>query len=89
MPHDIFHYYGFDWLASALAVAMIYNLGSGRRIGFAFGMAANLSWFVFAALTLSVPIFLSNIVFITLNFRGWRSWAAKQPASLPTKEQIA
>jgi hypothetical protein len=72
--HSLFQFYGIDWLASGMTLAMIYSLGSGRRIGFGFGMIANLSWLLFASLAASLPIFLSNAVFLVLNIRGWRAW---------------
>ncbi len=72
-------FYGLDWLASGLAIAMIWQLGSGKRIGFAFGMAANLSWVAFAAVTLSAPILIANLVFLALNIRGWRAWTNPKP----------
>jgi nicotinamide riboside transporter PnuC len=80
----LLQFYGIDWVASAMAVAMIHNLGNGRRIGFAFGMTANLSWLAFAALSHSLPILLSNLVFLALNIRGWRAWQGK-----PQQEQPA
>ena len=67
-------YYGIDWLASALAVLMIYFLGNKNRIGFYFGVAANFNWFVFAILAASPPIFVSNLVFLGLNLRGIYKW---------------
>jgi nicotinamide riboside transporter PnuC len=84
MTHSLFQFYGIDWLASLMAIAMIYSLGNGRRIGFAFGITANLSWLAFAALSHSLPILLSNIVFLALNIRGWRAWQGK-----PHQEQPA
>jgi len=74
----LLQFYGIDWLASLMAVAMIYNLGNGRRIGFGFGVIANISWLVFAVLAASMPILLSNLVFLALNLRGWRAWQSKQ-----------
>jgi nicotinamide riboside transporter PnuC len=71
---NLLQFYGIDWLASTMTVAMIYSLGNGRRIGFGFGVIANLSWIVFASLAASLPILLSNIIFLALNIRGWRAW---------------
>ena len=68
------HYYGIDWLASSLAVLMIYHLGNKNPIGFYFGVSANLTWFVFAIMASSPPILLSNLVFFALNVRGISKW---------------
>jgi hypothetical protein len=55
---------------------MIYFLGNKNKLGFVFGLAANLSWMAFALITASLPIFLSNIVFMALNIRGLLRWRA-------------
>jgi nicotinamide riboside transporter PnuC len=78
MIGNFFNYYGFDWLASMFAVLMIYNLGNKNPVGFYFGLSANLSWFIFSVLASSVPIFLSNIIFFTLNVRGIYKWRSVQ-----------
>lgn len=82
--HTLTHYYGIDWLASAFAVLMIYFLGNQNRIGFYFGVAANLTWLVFAVLSASPPIFLSNTLFLFLNLRGIRKWKANPSATQPS-----
>lgn len=68
------HYYGIDWLASSLSLLMIYSLGNKKRIGFYFGVAANLTWLVFAIITFNPPIFLSNTVFLVLNLHNISKW---------------
>lgn len=79
------HYYGIDWLASCLSVLMIYFLGNKTRIGFFFGISANLSWLVFAVMASSPPIFISNSIFLALNTRGLGKWkTVPQPAITPT-----
>lgn len=74
MSEAFSHYHGVDWLASIFAVLMIYSLGGRKRIGFWFGICANLSWMAFAVFSESLPIFLSNIVFLALNVRGLVKW---------------
>lgn len=78
------HYYGIDWLASSLAVLMIYFLGNQNRIGFYFGVAANLTWLVFAVLSASPPIFLSNTLFLFLNLRGIKKWKVSLAVTHPS-----
>lgn len=77
-------YYGIDWMASSLAVLMLYFLGNKNRIGFFFGVGANLNWLVFAIMASSPPIFLSNLVFLAMNLRGIYKW--KKAATLELKE---
>lgn len=79
------HYYGIDWLASILSMLMIYHLGNKNRIGFFFGISANLTWFIFAIMAMSPPIFLSHLIFFGLNIRGmvkWRKAAIIQPTGV-------
>lgn len=71
---SIVQYHGIDWVASSLAAMMNYFLGNKNRIGFYFGIAANLTWLAFAILAASPPIFLFNFVFLTLNLRSIRKW---------------
>lgn len=81
----ITHYYGIDWLASSLSVLMIYFLGNKNRIGFFFGISANLSWLIFAVMASSPPIFVSNCIFLVLNMRGIGKWkTVSQPQINPT-----
>lgn len=68
------HYYGIDWLAFILSMLMIYHLGNKNRIGFYFGISANLTWFIFAIMASSPPIFLSHVIFFALNVRGINKW---------------
>ena len=70
----ITQYYGIDWLASIFAILMIYNLGNQNPLGFAFGVAANISWIGFAIMTHSMPIIACNIIFLMLNIRGITKW---------------
>jgi len=67
-------YHGIDWVASSLAAMMNYFLGNKNRIGFYFGIAANLTWLAFAVFAASPPIFLFNLVFLALNVRSIRKW---------------
>jgi nicotinamide riboside transporter PnuC len=77
MIQHFLQYYGIDWLASTMSLLMIYSLGSGRRVGFTFGVSANLSWIIFASLSHSAPILFSNLIFLMLNIRGWCAWKPK------------
>lgn len=78
----ITHYYGIDWLASSLSMGMIYFLGNKNRIGFYFGISANLSWLVFAIMASSPPIFISNAIFLGLNIRGTQKWKITKTQAL-------
>lgn len=68
------HYYGVDWFAASMSVLMIYYIGNKNRIGFYFGLAANITWLIFAIMASSPPIFLSNVIFLLLNLRGISKW---------------
>lgn len=67
-------HYGLDWLAVGFTMAALYRLGSKRRDGFAFGMASNLLWLTFGLLVASSAMALANVVFFTLNLRGFLRW---------------
>lgn len=82
-------FYGIDWLASSLSVLMIYFLGNKNRIGFFFGISANLSWLVFAVIVSSPPIFISNAVFLILNSRGIRKWKNPLQPLVPTTGELS
>lgn len=80
---NLYAYYGVDWLASSLSVLMIFFLGNKNKVGFLFGLSANLSWLLFAWLAASPAIFLSNTIFFVLHVRGavrWKKTAAQDRA---------
>ncbi len=70
-------YYGVDWLAMFMTFFSLYYLGEKKRYGFIFGLLANLSWLAFGIMAHSIANPVANIVFITLNIRGWRNWKTK------------
>jgi len=67
-------YYGFDWLALIIGVVGIWKLGSKKRSGFLFYMAAAASGFVFAILADSVAYIIVNTITFVLQLRGYLKW---------------
>ncbi|MFH1089760.1 MAG: hypothetical protein V1716_05055 [Candidatus Uhrbacteria bacterium] len=67
-------YYGFDWLALMIGVVGIWKLGSKKRSGFLFYIAAAASGFIFAVLANSVAYMVVNIITIVLQLRGYLKW---------------
>ena len=73
MEH-IVAYYGVDWLAMILTIFSIYDLGLKRRRGFVLGMGANVAWFTFGVMAGSVANPVANVIFLSMNFKGFLNW---------------
>lgn len=67
-------YYGVDWTAMVMIFFSLYYLGEKRRAGFVFGVLASISWLTFGILAGSVANVIANVIFITLNIRGYLNW---------------
>ncbi len=67
-------YYGVDWLAMTMTFSSLYLLGQKSRIGFVFGILANISWFTFGIMAHSIANSIANVIFVFLNIRGYRRW---------------
>ncbi len=72
----VWRYAGIDWLAMALTLAAIYLLGNQSRAGFTTMMGGNTCWIVVGFLSGSMAMMLANLVFLTMNARGWLKWSA-------------
>ena len=70
----IFGYLGVEWLAMVMTFLSLHCLGAKRRSGFIFGMLANVSWFAFGVMAQSLANPVANIVFFSLNARGYVKW---------------
>ena len=74
-------YYGIDWLAMVFTVLSICYLGEKKRIGFVYGLLANVCWFIFGVLAVSIANPVANTIFLVLNIRGYLNW--RREASPP------
>ena len=77
MTDILLSYYGVDWTAMVMTFFSLYYLSEKRRIGFVFGVLASVSWLTFGILASSVANVLANIIFISLNVRGYINWQKK------------
>lgn len=68
------NYYGIDWLAMLLTVLAIYLLGNKARYGFVLMTLGNVCWVTMGVLTDSMAMILANLIFLTMNVRGWFKW---------------
>ena len=74
-------YQGIDWIAMVMTFFFLYYLGEKRRCGFVFGILASISWLTFGILAESIANVIANVIFITLNLRGYLNWKEKQQTS--------
>jgi len=74
MTDIVLSYYGVDWTAMVMTFFSLYYLGEKRRAGFVFGVLASISWLTFGVLAGSIANVIANIIFITLNIRGYVNW---------------
>jgi hypothetical protein len=72
------NYYGIDWFAMLMTFFSLYYLGKKMKRGFVFGGLANVSWLAFGVMAGSLANPIANIIFITLNVRGFMSWKEMQ-----------
>jgi len=77
MSDIVLNYYGVDWTAMVMTFFSLYYLGEKRRLGFFFGVLASISWLTFGFLAGSIANVLANVIFITLNVRGYINWQKK------------
>ena len=73
----LFKYYGIDWTAMIMTFCFLYYVGEEKRSGFVFGILASISWLIFGILAESIANILANLIFITLNVRGYVKWKSK------------
>ena len=74
MREAAFQFYATDWLAMFLTFVAFYFLGEQKKVGFIFGMLANIAWLIFAILAGSIATVIANIVLFGLNLRGFLKW---------------
>lgn len=67
-------FYGFDWAAMTFSFLQLYTLGSRKRHGFLLGIGANICWFIFGVLSGSLAQMIANIIFASINIRGYILW---------------
>jgi hypothetical protein len=73
--HEVFKYYGLDWMAMILSVAAMILLGNKVKWGFVFFLIANLTWIALSVLLLnSWAIAIGNSIFLITNLRGFIKW---------------
>jgi hypothetical protein len=77
---DLLKYYGFDWLAVIIGTIGIWQLGSKKRSGFLFYMAAAAAGFMFAFFANSVAYMAANFVAFFLQLRGFLKWRKEDSA---------
>lgn len=71
-------YYALDWLAMALSLVAVVLLGNKNKFGFLSFTLANLVWIILGFFLIhSIGIALGNMVFLTMNIRGFFSWNTK------------
>lgn len=71
-------YYTLDWLATGLSLLAVYLLGNKNKMGFISFSMANALWvFLGFSLMNSLGIAIGNIIFLTMNIRGYISWNKK------------
>ena len=73
----LFKYYGIDWTAMVMTCCFLYYVGEEKRSGFVFGILASISWLTFGILAESIANVIANVIFITLNVRGYVKWKGK------------
>jgi hypothetical protein len=76
----IFGYFGVDWAAMALTCPSLHCFGTKKRAGFVFGMLSNVAWFSFGVMAASLANPVANIVFFSLNLRGYLRWGTELSA---------
>lgn len=74
MPEFLGNYYGLDWLGMCGTFFAIYLIGEKKRHGFLFGVTGNIAWMAFGILAASTANVIANIIFMTLNIRGYLKW---------------
>ena len=72
--HMLLRYDGADWIAAACSLTSIILLGSKRRVGFVFYVAACLAGLFFTVLARSFPMAVVNLVLIAAGIRGFLRW---------------
>ena len=87
----LFKYYGIDWTAMVMTCCFLYYVGEEKRSGFVFGILASIAWLAFGILAESIANVIANLIFITLNARGYLKWKKKSSTSgvieiLPSRE---
>lgn len=73
----LFKYYGIDWTAMVMTFCFLYYVGEEKRSGFVFGILASIAWLTFGILAESIANVIANLIFITLNVRGYVKWKRK------------
>ena len=73
----LFKYYGIDWTAMVMTCCFLYYVGEEKRSGFVFGILASIAWLAFGILAESIANVIANLIFITLNARGYLKWKKK------------
>lgn len=73
--HELFKYYGLDWLAVSLNLLSVYLLGNKNKWGFLTFISANIVWLFLGTLFISsYGIVVGNAIFLVMNSRGFAKW---------------
>ena len=71
-------YYGLDWVGMITSILFLYFMGNKKRIGFIWGIIANITWIM---LNFWAHIFagvILNVILFILNVRGFIKWGSKK-----------
>ena len=86
MMNIVFSHYGIDWVALVLTFTAIWKLGDKSRAGFVIMMLGNACWVGLAVMVSSVAMAVANVVFLSVNLRGYLKWTPSPRTSPSTTE---
>lgn len=80
MLEHIHQFYGIDWIAMALTILAIWQLGNKSKMGFVYMMIGNAGWVAMGAMTQSLAMVLANSIFFFMNGQALWKWIKRPPA---------
>lgn len=63
-----------DWVAAPFTALGVYLLGSNNIWGWILASIGSVIWCIYAITTNQIPLLLLNLVFFTLDGRGFYNW---------------
>jgi hypothetical protein len=68
----------WSWVLTAVGIAALYFAGSGRALGWAIGLGAQVLWVVYAITTHQLGFVASAFAYGFVYGRNWLRWAQQQ-----------
>lgn len=68
----------WSWILAAVGITGIFLAGSGRKLGWAFGIGAQVLWIMYAVTTRQWGFLVTALAYAAVYSRNWMRWRREE-----------